>query len=112
MPEQYYQSESGLNYNYQRDYDPFTAKYVESDPIGLKGGIDPYAYVDNDPLFWVDPSGLRPANRTAPDVYPGLPVWPWDTTWSHDATLALDDWLQRAANAAREGCKEGEECLR
>ncbi|KQV15999.1 DUF6531 domain-containing protein [Kitasatospora sp. Root107] len=56
-PGQYYDSESGLEYNYFRYYDPSTGRYLNSDPIGLDGGPNPHSYVPN-PLFWSDPLGL------------------------------------------------------
>jgi RHS repeat-associated protein len=57
-PGQYYQAETGLNQNYNRDYDPLTAKYTESDLIGLGGGVNTYAYVGGNPVMGRDPSGL------------------------------------------------------
>jgi len=45
------------HYNYARDYDPAIGGYVESDPIGLKGGINTFGYVSGDPLNRIDPSG-------------------------------------------------------
>jgi len=47
-------------YNYFRDYDPSIGRYIESDPIGLAGGVNTYSYVLNNPLYWTDSEGLRP----------------------------------------------------
>jgi RHS repeat-associated protein len=57
-PGQYYDSESGLNYNYFRDYDPVTGRYLESDPSGQSAGPSTYSYVAASPLRGVDPMGL------------------------------------------------------
>jgi RHS repeat-associated protein len=58
LPGQRYDAETGLYYNYFRDYDPSLGRYAESDPIGLDGGLDTYAYVDASPLGDADPLGL------------------------------------------------------
>ena len=55
---QYYDKETGLHQNYFRNYDPATGRYVQSDPIGLAGGINTYAYADNAPTIYTDPLGL------------------------------------------------------
>ena len=57
-PGQFFDPESGLNHNYFRDYESRTGRYVESDPIGLLGGIDTYAYAMAAPFQMIDPWGL------------------------------------------------------
>jgi RHS repeat-associated protein len=68
FPGQYADAETGLNYNYFRDYDPSIGRYVESDPIGLEGGVNTYGYVGSRPLDWTDPLGLDACRRGTPPL--------------------------------------------
>ena len=58
FPGQYADSESGLSYNYFRDYEAGTGRYVESDPIRLRGGVSTFGYVRARPLNLIDEKGL------------------------------------------------------
>jgi RHS repeat-associated protein len=58
FPGQYLDQESGLHYNWHRDYDAKTGRYLTSDPVGILAGINLFVYVDNRPLMNIDPFGL------------------------------------------------------
>ena len=71
FPGQYYDKETKTHYNYFRDYDPQTGRYLQGDPIGLAGGLNLYGYVDANPVSAIDPRGLATISGTwmAPPRY-------------------------------------------
>ena len=95
FPGQLYDRETNLHYNTFRDYDPQQGRYVESDPIGLSGGLNSYSYVGANPNTFVDIDGLMklPGNPS------GLPSdWVRDPShrdpngerWRHPSGEYLD----------------------
>jgi len=80
LPGQYADKETNTSYNYFRDYDPAIGRYVQSDPIGLRGGLNTFGYAAQNPVDNIDPVGLQiatalgvaaPVPRPAPSP-PGI----------------------------------------
>jgi RHS repeat-associated protein len=58
LPGQYFDAQTGLNYNYYRDYDPASGRYVEADPFGMVEGTNVYLYTKDQPTQLTDSFGL------------------------------------------------------
>jgi RHS repeat-associated protein len=60
---QYFDEETGLHYNRFRYYDPDVGRFINQDPIGLRGGENVFTYSPA-PTNWTDPLGLKPRSRS------------------------------------------------
>lgn len=71
FPGQVFDSETGLFQNWSREYNARLGRYIQSDPIGLAGGINTFSYADAQPLNLMDPMGLSTgAKRSQSDSKP------------------------------------------
>ena len=74
FPGQYYDAETNLHYNHFRYYDPELGRYITSDPIGLRGGMNTYVYVGNNSINFIDSIGLHKGD---PLYGYGKKFWNW-----------------------------------
>ncbi len=85
LPGQELDLETGFYHSWFRDYDAGLGRYVQSDPIGLSGGLNPRVYVGGNPLSGVDPSGLK-STITFFGIDTGFTAW---EGFESDRQLAL-----------------------
>lgn len=57
---QYHDDKSGSHYNFHRDYNPYSGRYIQSDPIGMDAGVNYYNYSYGAPLRYIDSTGEVP----------------------------------------------------
>jgi len=82
FPGQYHDEETGFIQNNYRDYDTATGRYLQLDPIGLAGGVNPYGYVASNPLAFTDVNGL-----SADNDWQDIPNNPNPTNCEKESTL-------------------------
>jgi RHS repeat-associated protein len=95
FPGQYYDKETGLHYNYFRDYNPKTGRYMTADPIGLNGGINLFVYAGDNPVNYTDSFGLVPCSDIDKEVQDCL-----------DECEKRYDQCKDAGNSSRKSCLE------
>ena len=103
-PGQYFDAESGLHYNYFRDYEAGVGRYVESDPIGLRGGVSTYGYGESAPFYFRDPFGMAACVYT-------ISAKKLVCVPQNPSNPVVDIAVASGNNGENQQCKDNAECI-
>jgi RHS repeat-associated protein len=106
FPGQYFDAETGLNYNYYRDYDAHTGRYIQADPIGLRGGANVYAYGGGTPSVYVDALGLGKHHPIPKKLYENVGLPPETKKVFADFTTGEAGPVHEGYSAAQKAANE------
>jgi RHS repeat-associated protein len=105
-----YEGAAGLIRFGARDYMPSVGRWATKDPIGFGGGMNQYAYVENDPVNFFDPSGLRPGDRFLTADQAGNDAASWYNGPSQASNVEYGGWIVRNSDgsfSATKGTTQG-----
>ncbi|MBI4650812.1 RHS domain-containing protein [Candidatus Desantisbacteria bacterium] len=106
FPGQYYDEETGLNYNYFRDYNPVIGRYIEADPFGIKHGNNHlFTYSSNNAVNRIDPFGLQDAN-----TWTYGEIRPWAITSIRPRNFTPPAGLSDCKASIGAACNRGNPC--
>ena len=101
FPGQYYDAELGLWNNGFRDYFDGVGRYIESDPVGLGGGMSTYAYVGGNPLSFVDSLGLVAASGAMADCLAKIFGQSVAGVNVRNKLIVTNEWITTRTNSIR-----------
>jgi RHS repeat-associated protein len=105
FPGQYFDSETGKHYNYFRDYDASLGRYIESDPLGVRVGLNTYGYVTGRPLSRDDRLGLFTTDESCKGCKYSNDIERDGKAWCDTVEHIITD--KNLASCVKEKCRKG-----
>ncbi len=98
-----FDTETNLQFSRARYYDPSAGRFLSQDPIGFNGGVNAYAYVQNNSPTFADPLGLK---KTCAPLGDPLQITPW-MRWANGPPIPIGGWQYAGTGPAEGGAESG-----